>query len=183
MFTLHNRNYLCIVDYHSKFLVMKKMEDLSADSLILKCKIIFLEYCLPKKTMSDSGGNFISDKFKIFCRSLNMKQTFSSSHHHQSNGQVEACLKLINQALKCFDTKSDPCIALLQIRSTQKGQGCQVSYPIRGIIPTINRPLIGVNNDEDHYETLVKRQTKNDKNHDTSRNYALIPIGFTAAVQ
>ena len=23
MFTLHNRNYLCIVDYHSKFLVIK----------------------------------------------------------------------------------------------------------------------------------------------------------------
>ena len=32
MFTVHNRNYLCIVDYHSKFPVIKKMEDLSADS-------------------------------------------------------------------------------------------------------------------------------------------------------
>ena len=35
MFTLHNENYLCIVDYHSKFPVIKKMGDLSADSLIL----------------------------------------------------------------------------------------------------------------------------------------------------
>ena len=49
MFTLHNRNYLCIVDYHSKFPVIKKMEDLSADSLILTCKIICSEYSLPKK--------------------------------------------------------------------------------------------------------------------------------------
>ena len=28
MFTLHNRNYLYVVDCHSKFPVIKKMEDL-----------------------------------------------------------------------------------------------------------------------------------------------------------
>ena len=41
MFILHNNTYLCIVDYHSIFSVIKKMEDLTADSLILACKIIF----------------------------------------------------------------------------------------------------------------------------------------------
>ena len=40
-FSLYNKNYLCIVDYHSKFPVIKKMEGLSADSLILVCKVIF----------------------------------------------------------------------------------------------------------------------------------------------
>ena len=37
-----------------------------ADSLILACKVIFSEFGLPKKIMSDAGGNFISDKFKEF---------------------------------------------------------------------------------------------------------------------
>ena len=32
MFMLHNKNYLCIVDFHSKFPVNKETEDLSADS-------------------------------------------------------------------------------------------------------------------------------------------------------
>ena len=32
IFILHNKSYFCIVDYHSKFPVIKKMEDLSADS-------------------------------------------------------------------------------------------------------------------------------------------------------
>ena len=50
-------------------------------------------------------------------------------------------------------------------------------------MPTIYRPPIGVNNDDEHYETLVKRQMKNDKNHDTYRNHAVIPIGSTVAVQ
>ena len=46
MFTLNNKNYICILDYHSKFPVIKKKEDLSADSLILACKIIFFRIWL-----------------------------------------------------------------------------------------------------------------------------------------
>ena len=116
MFTLNNKHYLCIVDYHSKFPIIRKTEDLSVDSLILTCKIIFAEYGLPKKIMSDSGSNFISDKFKTFCKSLNIEQTFSSSYHQQSNRQVEACIKFAKCTLKkCYDSRVDPHIALLQI--------------------------------------------------------------------
>ena len=100
MFTLNNQHYLCIVDYHSKFPVIKKSENLSADSHILTCKFIFAEYWLPKKIMLDLGGNFISDKFKTFCKSLNIEQTFSSLYHHQNNGQVEACIRVIKHTLK-----------------------------------------------------------------------------------
>ena len=94
--------------------------------------------------MSDSRGNLISDKFKTFCRSLNIEQAFSSSYHQQSNGQVEPCIKLIKQTLKkCLDTKSDPHIALLQIKSTPLWlrlpglATLSFNPPIRGIIPII----------------------------------------------
>ena len=76
MFTLCCKKYLCIVNYHSKFPIINIMEDISADSLILTCKIIFAEFGLPKKATSNSGGNFISDKFKTSCRGLNIKQAF-----------------------------------------------------------------------------------------------------------
>ena len=46
----------------------------------------------------------------------------------------------------------------------------------------INRTPIGVNNNDEHYKALIKKQ-KNYKDHDTSRNYALIPTGSTVAVQ
>ena len=78
MLTVNNKHYLCIVDYHSKFPIIKKTEDVSADNLILTYKIIFAEYGLPKEIMSDSGGNCISDKFKILCKSLNIEKC---SHH------------------------------------------------------------------------------------------------------
>ena len=41
---------------------------------------------IPKKIISDSGSNFISDKFKTFYKILNIEQAFLSSYHHQSNG-------------------------------------------------------------------------------------------------
>ena len=66
VFQLNNKNYLCIVDYHSTFLVIKRMEGLSAESLIAAVKIIFAEYSIPCRLMSDAGGNFISEKFKKF---------------------------------------------------------------------------------------------------------------------
>ena len=54
---------------------------------------------------------------------------------------------------------------------------------IRGIMQIINRPPIGVNNFEELYEALVKRQTKNDKNQCTPRNYISILTGYTVVVQ
>ena len=53
----------------------------------------------------------------------------------------------------------------------------------RGIMPIINRPLISIDNDNEHHKALVKRQTKHHKKYDTARNYTLFPIGSTVAVQ
>ena len=121
--------------------------------------------------MSDPSGSFISDKFKIFCKCLNIVQSFSPSYHHQSNGQVEVCVKFVKCTLKkCFDTNADPHIALLQIQMTPLGPGLPrlstllFNHPIKGIMPIISRPLVGINNDEGHHEALVNRQTKDDKN-------------------
>ena len=47
------------------------MDQLSVESLTLAGKVIFAEYRLPKKIMSDIGGNFVSEKFKEFSRNLN----------------------------------------------------------------------------------------------------------------
>ena len=57
MFHINNENYLSIVDYHSKFPVVEKMEGLSADSLILAFKVVFSEYGIPKRIMSDLEVN------------------------------------------------------------------------------------------------------------------------------
>ena len=83
---------------------------------MLACKIIFSEYGLSKKIMSDMGRNFISDKFKQFCKNKNIEQATSSLYHHQSNAQVDAHIKFIKHTMKkCIKTNEDIHIALLQI--------------------------------------------------------------------
>ena len=47
----------------------------------------------------------------------------------------------------------------------------------------INRIPNNSDNDDDHYEALVKRKIRNDKNYDTARNNDLLLIGSTVAVQ
>ena len=119
IFTLNSKHYLCIVGHHSKFPIVKGARDMSTESLILTCKVIFLEYGLPKTIMSDAGGNFILDRFRQCCKCMSMEQIASSSLHHQSNGQVEACIKFIKCTMKkCMETNDDIHITLLQIRVT-----------------------------------------------------------------
>ena len=90
IFHLKNKHYLCIVDYSSKFPVIKRLEDLSADNLMNVVKIIFAKYGIPQKIMSDAGTNFVADRFQQFCKLINIEQAISSVYHHQSSGQVEA---------------------------------------------------------------------------------------------
>ena len=63
MFHYNNKNYLRIVDYNSKFPAIKRLEGLSAKNLTNAVKIIFVEYGIPHKIMSDGGTNFVSDRF------------------------------------------------------------------------------------------------------------------------
>ena len=104
VFHFINKNYLCIVDYHSKFPVIKRMEGLSTESLIATTKVIFAEYGIPCKLMSDAGTNFVSDKFRKFCCRFNIEQAVLSAYHHQSNGQVKTYIKFIKCTLKNVPT-------------------------------------------------------------------------------
>ena len=97
---IKDKTFLCIVDYHNKFPIVKKLNSLSADDLVQLTKLIFAEYRLANKIVSDLGANFTSETFKDFCRNMNIEQTITLSHHHKSNGQVEVCIKFFNCAIK-----------------------------------------------------------------------------------
>ena len=47
----------------------------------------------------------------------------------------------------------------------------------------VNRLPINSNNDDEYYEAFFNRQTRNDKNSDTFRNYDTFSIGSTLVVQ
>ena len=49
VFHFNNKNYLCIIDYNSKFPIIKRLEGLSAENLTNTVKIIFMNMVYPKK--------------------------------------------------------------------------------------------------------------------------------------
>ena len=60
VFVVSNKTLLCIVDYHSKFHIVKKVNSLSADDLVQITKLIFADYGLLKKTVSYTCAIFAS---------------------------------------------------------------------------------------------------------------------------
>ena len=100
VFHFNNINYLCVVDYNSKFPIVRKLQGLLAEHLINAVTAIFAKCGIPHKIMSDTGTNFVSERFRQFCKSISVEQAVSLAYHHQGNGQVEACIKFIKHTYK-----------------------------------------------------------------------------------
>ena len=168
IFHFKNKHYLCIVDYNSKFPVIKRLEGLSADNLINVLKTIFAKYGIPHKLMLDAGTNFISDKFCQFCKLINIEQTTSSAYHNQSNGEVKACIKFIKCTFKkCADSGRDINMALLQICMTVLGYSLpspamlMFNRPVCGVMPVIDHKPLVEDCDDDCHAKIIERQQKN----------------------
>ena len=124
MYSINNINYLCVVDYNSKFPIVRKLQGLLVEHLINAIAAIFAEYGIPQKLMCDAGTNFVSEKFRHCCRSINVERAVSFVYHHQSNGQIKACIKFIKQMFKkCTESGRNKNIALLQVHTMLLGQG------------------------------------------------------------
>ena len=108
-------------------------------------KIIFAKYGIPRKIMSDTGKNFVSDRFCQFCKTINIEQVVSLVYHHQSNGHVKACIKFIKHTLtKCAESGRDIYMALLQICTMPLGPGLpspatlMFNRQVWGIMPVVD---------------------------------------------
>ena len=131
--------------------------------------------------MSDAGTNFVSDKFRQFCKTINVEQAVSSVYHQQSNGQVEACIKFVKHTFtKCANSGNDMNMALLQIYTTLLGQDLlslatlMFNRQVCGIMPVLDHRPIGQDCDDEHHRKLLDRQHRN--GNDASQVFASLPI-------
>ena len=92
IFQFNGANYLIIVDYYSRFPVIRPLNDTSASTISSHLTSLFAEYGLPSALTADFGSQFISETFKKKCEESNITLTFSSPYHHQANGVAERCV-------------------------------------------------------------------------------------------
>ena len=66
IFTLHDKNYLILVDYYSNFIEVDKLENLMSKTVIKKLKAHYARYGIPNTLISDNGLQYASKELKHF---------------------------------------------------------------------------------------------------------------------
>ena len=117
----NGKHYLIVVDYFSKFVVVKPSKDLTSRTTINSLLDIFSEHGFPAMIRCDPGHNFVSHEFVDFCKHLNITLTLSAGYHHSSN-PGERAVKTVKSLMKhCLASNASWRIALLEYLSTPLG--------------------------------------------------------------
>ena len=182
LFELRKKNYLILVDYFSRFPIVKLLSSTTSNMVIEQLKSSFAQHGIPEFLRSDNGPQFVSTQFKEFTKNWYISHQTSSPRFAQSNGEVERCV----QTVKNLISKSkDPYLALLAYRTTPLANGeapCQLlmGRMLRSTIPVhpiCLNPKYKVPDSVWHKEDKIREREKFyfDKRHSTKDLRPLIP--------
>lgn len=121
LFTLYGEDYLLVVDYYSKFPIIRRIPkgNSTSQTVITYLKQIFSEHGIPSKFISDNGSQYSSHLFKSFANQWGFQHITSSPTYPQSNGMAERFVQTVkNTVAKALKDKRDVYMALLCIRTT-----------------------------------------------------------------
>ena len=110
LFELRENNYLLLVDYHSRYPEIVKLNDRSSGSIISHMKSIFSRHGIPTMIRSDNGPQYSSHEFAKFAEQYDFTHTTSSPRYPQANGEAERMVRTVKALLK---KSVDPYLALL----------------------------------------------------------------------
>ncbi len=123
-FDWNGSKYLLIADYYSRFPILRSVTNMTATNLVTTLKTVFSEYGIPHELVSDQGTQFTSEQYREFAKAYNIKVIHSSPRYPQSNGFIEAMVKVVKQTLeRCKLSGTDPHLALLMYRATPLKSG------------------------------------------------------------
>ena len=109
--------FLVVVDYYSKFPVVKKLHNLTARAVVNE--MLLAENGIPRSLQCDNGTQFTSGEFQQLASQFGFEIVTSSPHYPRGHGFVERQFQTIKKTiLKCRETKEDIDLALLALRTT-----------------------------------------------------------------
>ena len=95
IFEYNGKRYLMIVDYYSRFIIVKFLPDIRAETVSNAFIEVLMEYGLPSIIMADCGTQYTSDLFKNKCKDSGIQLIYSSPYHHQSNSVAERSIGIV----------------------------------------------------------------------------------------
>ena len=96
------KNFLLVAtDYFSKWVEAEAYASIKdKDVTKFVWKNIICRFGIPQTIIADNGPQFDSIAFRNFCSELNIRNSYSTPHYPQSNGQAETTNKTLITALK-----------------------------------------------------------------------------------
>ena len=94
LFYFRRIDFLAVVDYFSKYLLMRKIANSTSSAVIKELGMIFSEFGRPQVFRSDNGSCYASQEFRFFMQNWSIEHRTSSPHYPQSNGLAESMVKV-----------------------------------------------------------------------------------------
>ncbi|XP_064622356.1 uncharacterized protein K02A2.6-like [Lineus longissimus] len=121
IFEIAGRQHLVMVDFYSNFIEVDYLPNITSAQVISVMKKHFARYGIPRILHTDPGSQLTSGEFRKFTKDYGIIHVESSPGHHSANGKAEAAVKVAKHLLiKAKKTKTDPYIALLELRNTPR---------------------------------------------------------------
>ena len=113
--------FLIVVDAHSRWLEIEKMDTTTSTKTIEKLQSLFARYGVPSQLVSDNGPQFKSEEFQMFLKRNGIKHLTSAPYHPASNGLAERCVQSFKSAMKSETEIKPLSIKLATVLLTQLG--------------------------------------------------------------
>ena len=94
LFYFRRIDFLVVVDYFSKYLIVRKIHNSTSSAVIKELGMIFSEFGKPQVFRSDNGPCYSSQEFRFFMQNWSIEHRTSSPHYPQSNGLAESMVKV-----------------------------------------------------------------------------------------
>ena len=94
LFYFQRIDFLVVVDYFSKYLIVRKIPSSTSSAVIKELGMIFSEFGKPQIFRSDNGPCYSSQEFRFFMQNWLIEHRTSSPHYPQSNGLAESMVKV-----------------------------------------------------------------------------------------
>ena len=95
IFHYESHSYLLVVDYTSRFPIVRELKSMSAQHIAEHFRLIFSEYGWPDTLVSDNGPCYVAETFTNLMKEYAVNHITSSLHYPQSNGLAEKFVQIV----------------------------------------------------------------------------------------
>ena len=164
IFTFKSRKFLLIVDYFSKYPIVKEISSENSETIAKHMRSVFVDFGAPREIVSDNGPAFVGPQFKALLDEFRVTHTTSSPTFPKSNGQAERFVRTVKAVFrKCLESGQSPWMGLLHLRTTPIDVNIPAPMeivlhrPVRSTLPSTNRDIPS---SQEIRNRLVRRQEK-----------------------